>query len=288
MPTLLQRIQNIPSIIANWWQEMREAYSAATVTQEFGPSTLSGEPSYMGYPNFHKGVDLVFPGGTRAEIYAPASGRVTVAGNHGGFGNAVVIQAPNGFKYLLGHLSRVRVAAGQYVTAGDAVGWQGSTGYSTGVHTHLEITDPTGRAVDPGDTWDEIWWSIEHGLGWGQGYNELHTYEPPPAFGSPRSREYRLPPSPWNSGIPVGEPWAGEPVPPGPVTDPPPVDPSGVIGFVQGQDREWQVNVLGSFIIVPAAILLMIIGLTKIKPDGDASLGQLIALAITKGRKVAA
>jgi murein DD-endopeptidase MepM/ murein hydrolase activator NlpD len=46
------------------------------------------------------------------------------------------------------HLARLGVAAGQWVRAGDVVGYVGSTGRSTGSHLHYE-TRIDGEPVDP-------------------------------------------------------------------------------------------------------------------------------------------
>ena len=47
-----------------------------------------------------------------------------------------------------GHLSAYTVTAGQHVAAGTLVGFQGSTGNSTGVHLHFEVRQD-GAPVDP-------------------------------------------------------------------------------------------------------------------------------------------
>lgn len=45
-------------------------------------------------------------------------------------------------------MSRILVAAGRHLMAGEALGLVGSTGISTGPHLHFEIR-LQGRAVDP-------------------------------------------------------------------------------------------------------------------------------------------
>ena len=56
-----------------------------------------------------------------------------------GYGNHVIIDHGNGYRTLYGHMQVLYVAAGQTVNRGDRIGKMGSTGRSTGVHTHFEV-----------------------------------------------------------------------------------------------------------------------------------------------------
>ncbi len=125
----------------------------ATITQAFGPSSLAFEPSYAGFAHFHTGIDLASAGGT--PVLAAADGVVAgarpmtnPAGNLVGYGNFVILQHPAGLKTLYGHLQAILVREGQTVKRGQLVGLVGSTGNSTGTHTHFEVrVDNT--PVDP-------------------------------------------------------------------------------------------------------------------------------------------
>ncbi len=125
----------------------------ATITQAFGPSSLAFEPSYAGFAHFHTGIDLASAGGT--PVLAAADGVVSgarqmtnPAGNLVGYGNFVILQHPAGLKTLYGHLQTILVREGQTVKRGQLVGLVGSTGNSTGTHTHFEVrVDNT--PVDP-------------------------------------------------------------------------------------------------------------------------------------------
>ncbi len=101
---------------------------------------------FNGRAAIHTGVDL------RGEIGEPArataSGRVTIAGWDGGYGNMVEIDHGHGLATRYGHLSKILVKVGQPVRIGETVGLIGSTGRSTGPHLHYE-TRINGEAVDP-------------------------------------------------------------------------------------------------------------------------------------------
>ena len=74
-------------------------------------------------------------------IMAAADGKVRVAVISGtGFGKYVVITHNNGWETLYAHLSVISVSAGQAVKQGHKIGVKGTTGNSTGVHLHFEVS----------------------------------------------------------------------------------------------------------------------------------------------------
>ena len=96
----------------------------------------------------HKGIDIAAPVGT--PVFAAAAGVVITAGwNSGGYGNMVEIQHPDGSVTLYAHNSRLVVRPGQEVTQGQQIADMGSTGYSTGPHSHFEVHLPGQGAVNP-------------------------------------------------------------------------------------------------------------------------------------------
>lgn len=94
----------------------------------------------------HSGID--FKGAMGSPIYAAATGEVTFAGRKSGYGNCVEITHANGIVTRYAHLSRIDVAAGQPIEAGETLGGLGSTGRSTGPHLHFEVRI-NGKAVNP-------------------------------------------------------------------------------------------------------------------------------------------
>ena len=91
----------------------------------------------------HDGLDLA--GIDSKEIHATVSGVVRFAGwenpaNHSqGFGQFVCIKGADEKYYYFGHLSEIKVCAGDTVSICDVIGVEGSTGNSTGSHCHYCI-----------------------------------------------------------------------------------------------------------------------------------------------------
>ncbi|MBE6922921.1 MAG: hypothetical protein E7465_07045 [Ruminococcaceae bacterium] len=95
----------------------------------------------------HNGVDMAAAQGT--PIYAAKSGKVTTASYQaGGAGYYVSINHGDGFSSVYMHMTHFIVSPGQYVTAGQVIGYVGSTGGSTGPHLHFGISY-NGSYVNP-------------------------------------------------------------------------------------------------------------------------------------------
>jgi murein DD-endopeptidase MepM/ murein hydrolase activator NlpD len=100
----------------------------------------------MRWGTLHPGIDLGAPIGT--PIHAAGTGTVVWCGWMSGYGNLVMIDHHNGLATAYGHQSRIAVGCNQQVTAGEVIGYVGSTGYSTGPHLHFEVR-LNGTPVDP-------------------------------------------------------------------------------------------------------------------------------------------
>jgi murein DD-endopeptidase MepM/ murein hydrolase activator NlpD len=95
----------------------------------------------------HNGID--FGAAMGAPTLATKSGKVIFAGDkQDGYGNRVEIDHGDGYESLYAHLSEALVATGDVVKQGDAIGLAGSTGKSTGVHSHFEVRKD-GQLIDP-------------------------------------------------------------------------------------------------------------------------------------------
>jgi murein DD-endopeptidase MepM/ murein hydrolase activator NlpD len=104
-------------------------YLSATFGKRLDPFT--------GRPDFHPGIDISTPIGTR--IVAPADGIVLSTAHSGGYGNAIIIDHGYGVVSRYGHLDSYNVRPGQRVRRGDVIGFVGNTGRSTGPHLHYEV-----------------------------------------------------------------------------------------------------------------------------------------------------
>jgi murein DD-endopeptidase MepM/ murein hydrolase activator NlpD len=91
----------------------------------------------FGVRKFHTGVDLAGP--NHAAVRAADSGNVLYTGWYGGYGKVVIVSHGKGMATLYAHLSKTNVAVDQNVAKGDIVGYEGTTGFSTGPHLHFEV-----------------------------------------------------------------------------------------------------------------------------------------------------
>ncbi|HEX7173204.1 MAG TPA: peptidoglycan DD-metalloendopeptidase family protein [Candidatus Limnocylindria bacterium] len=117
------------------------------ITQEWGPTTFALEPpyTYRGtyYPHFHAGID--FANGCGTPIYSAGPGVVVASGQplmpwDSGFG--VVVDHGGGIQTWYWHLQpRVVVGPGMIVTSENVIGYEGTTGMSTGCHVHFAVND---------------------------------------------------------------------------------------------------------------------------------------------------
>ena len=85
----------------------------------------------------HRGTDIPAPEGT--PILAAHSGTVIISGWNNSYGNQVLLDNGAGLSTRYAHMSQTAVTAGEAVTAGQVIGYVGSTGDSTGFHLHFEV-----------------------------------------------------------------------------------------------------------------------------------------------------
>src|SRR6478752_3906136 len=140
-----------------WEAEQRRiaeaaAAAAAAAAKAQGRAAPPGTIDFYGQGGYmHTGIDFGATCGT--PVYAAAAGTVFSAGwgNDGG-GNRVkishgVVQG-NSLTTIYYHNTSVVVSVGQQVSQGQLIAYSGTTGNSTGCHSHFE-TWLNGEAVDP-------------------------------------------------------------------------------------------------------------------------------------------
>jgi murein DD-endopeptidase MepM/ murein hydrolase activator NlpD len=109
------------------------------ISQGFGPSSFYLEPPFGGYPHFHTGIDIAAPYGS--PIIAADTGIVSLYVTNWGYGIHIIMTHGNGYSTYYGHMAGFApgLRSGQIVARGDLIGYEGSTGWSTGPHLHFEI-----------------------------------------------------------------------------------------------------------------------------------------------------
>jgi murein DD-endopeptidase MepM/ murein hydrolase activator NlpD len=112
---------------------------SARITSHFG------KRSHKKRITDHKGVDMTSP---EDIVYCAADGRVEFCGWHQGYGNLVVINHGK-FTTKYGHLRKICVSKGQFVTQGKKIAFEGVTGNARGRHLHFEVLRASGERIDP-------------------------------------------------------------------------------------------------------------------------------------------
>ncbi len=131
------------------------------LTQGYGYTAFSKKMYKSG---FHNGIDIAAKYGT--PIKAARGGKILAIGNCGkyAYGKWIMVEHDNKLTTLYGHMSGYGAfKAGDEVQRGDVIGYEGSTGYSTGAHVHFGVytsesvqiqkvwygTVPIGAHLDP-------------------------------------------------------------------------------------------------------------------------------------------
>lgn len=108
---------------------------------KFKLTSTRGCRTLMGKREYHGGIDLVALGADKS-VYAIADGKIDATPYEAdGFGYYVRQILSDGRRIYYGHLAKgsIKVKLGQSVKKGDKLGTMGSTGKSTGAHTHIEL-----------------------------------------------------------------------------------------------------------------------------------------------------
>jgi murein DD-endopeptidase MepM/ murein hydrolase activator NlpD len=139
---------NIPSQFNG---TMRWPMDNFSISGNYGCSSYAYYAPGNGCAHFHNGIDLVAPSGTK--VKAAAAGTVVYVGWNWADGAdpawIVVIAHSGSLKTWYAHLQPKRpVSVGQSVKKGQVIGYEGSTGNSTGAHLHWMV-ELDGNFVNP-------------------------------------------------------------------------------------------------------------------------------------------
>jgi murein DD-endopeptidase MepM/ murein hydrolase activator NlpD len=112
------------------------------VSQNFGCTGMSWEPPFGDCAHFHQGIDIVAPYGT--PVHASGAGRVAYIGWNWADGAdpawIVIIAHSGDLETWYAHMQpRYPVSQGEWVYAGQVIGYEGNTGHSTGAHLHWAV-----------------------------------------------------------------------------------------------------------------------------------------------------
>jgi len=108
--------------------------SAGLIWPLHGPVTTE-----FGANGGHPGIDIAAPNGT--PIASAKAGTVVFSGPNDGYGNYVCVDHGGGLSTCYAHQSRIAAGEGQRVSQGEIIGYEGSTGFSTGPHLHYEVRE---------------------------------------------------------------------------------------------------------------------------------------------------
>jgi murein DD-endopeptidase MepM/ murein hydrolase activator NlpD len=141
-----------PALRARVGSESRPPGPGPTVPREwplFEPGYVTrGQVQFgaAGRDEPHPGLDIAVPVGT--QVRASGGATVNQAGEDPEYGLYVLLDHPEGYQTMYGHLSRIIVTDGQNVEAGEVIGLSGNSGRSTAPHLHFEIRQG-GTSLDP-------------------------------------------------------------------------------------------------------------------------------------------
>lgn len=121
--------------------------SSSAISAAFGAVDKSGIWKSTG--GQHLGTDFAVPVGT--PIYATKDGWVSSETLDKDYGNAVLIDHPDGYQTVYAHLSKKGVSPGQAVIKGQEVGLSGKSGNTTGPALHYEVRRGKNNPVNPAE-----------------------------------------------------------------------------------------------------------------------------------------
>ena len=124
---------------------------SGTVTQDFGCTGVVWEPPSGSCSHWHNGIDIVAPYGT--PVHSAGDGTVVYVGWNYADGAdpawIVIIAHSTSLVTWYAHMQPTYpVRAGEHVSKGQTIGYEGNTGHSTGAHLHWMV-EFNGAFVNP-------------------------------------------------------------------------------------------------------------------------------------------
>jgi septal ring factor EnvC (AmiA/AmiB activator) len=124
---------------------------AGAVLKNFGDSD--------GFGGVEKGISIAAPPG--ATVSSPVDGSIVFAGPYRSYGQLLIINAGQGYYFVLAGMDRINVSVGQFVLAGEAVAAMGDGAARTAAAAAIGATQPVlyielrkdETAVDSGPWW---------------------------------------------------------------------------------------------------------------------------------------
>jgi murein DD-endopeptidase MepM/ murein hydrolase activator NlpD len=105
-----------------------------------------GQVKAGGRDEAHPGIDIAVSVGSL--VRASGGAIVRQAGEDPEYGFFVLLDHPDDYQTMYGHLSRILVTQGVTVEPGEVIGLSGNSGRSTAPHLHFEIRQ-RGQSLDP-------------------------------------------------------------------------------------------------------------------------------------------
>ncbi len=105
-----------------------------------------GQVKSGGRDEAHPGLDIAVPIGSLVRASGGAAVRET--GDDPEYGLFVLLEHPEDYQTMYGHLSRILVTAGSAIAPRQVIGLSGNSGRSTAPHLHFEIRQ-RGMSLDP-------------------------------------------------------------------------------------------------------------------------------------------
>ena len=105
-----------------------------------------GQVGTGGSEEAHPGLDIAVA--TGSIVRASGGATVNQVGEDPEYGLFVLLDHPDGYQSMYGHLSRILVTAGSTIARREVIGLSGNSGRSSAPHLHFEIRQG-GTALDP-------------------------------------------------------------------------------------------------------------------------------------------